>query len=215
MSWAMVGAAAITVVGGYFSGKEANKGNQATIDEQRRQYDQSRQDQLPWLQAGTGALAQMQALNSGDFSSFKQSPDYQFSYDQGMQALDRSAAARGGLYAGGHSADLMKFGSGLAAQNYNTYYNRLQSLAGLGQTTGGNLQTLGQNVANNISNARQSTYNNNAQTYGATANALAGLYGQYMGQRNQGGYQGNPYGGYYAQPAYTSTGASWQNGYGG
>lgn len=190
MTWAMVGAAAITVVGGYMSNKEANKGNEASIDEQRRQYDQSRQDQLPWLQAGTGALAQMQALNSGDFSSFKQSPDYQFSYDQGMQALDRSAAARGGLYSGGHSADAMKFGSGLAAQNYNTFYNRLQSMAGQGQTTAGSLQTLGQNVANNIGAARQSSYNNNAQTYGATANALAGLYGQYMGQRNQNGYGG-------------------------
>jgi hypothetical protein len=192
MSWVAVGAAAVTVVGGYFSNKEANKGASkganAQVGEQRRQYDQTRTDLMPWLQAGQGALTQMQQLNAGNFDSFKTSPDYQFAYDQGMQSLDRSAASRGGLYSGGHSADLMKFGSGLASQNYNNYYNRLAGLAQVGQTTGGSLGEFGANAATNIGNARASAYNqigqNNAQFAAGTAGALGNLWGSYMGGRS-------------------------------
>lgn len=191
MTWGAVGAAAVTVVGGYLSNRSANKGAQAGADamagEQARQYDQTRRDLMPWLQAGGGALDQMQQLNLGNFSSFKQSPDYQFALDQGMQSLDRSAASRGGLYSGGHSADLMKFGQGLASQNYGNYYNRLASLAGVGQTTGQSLGSFGANAANQIGGARQSAYNqigqNNADFYAGTAGALGGLWNQYRGGR--------------------------------
>lgn len=191
MSWVAVGTTAVTVVGGYLSNKSANKGAQDGADamtaEQRRQYDQTRNDLMPWLNAGSGALTQMQALNGGDFSSFKASPDYQFALDQGMQSLDRSAASRGGLYSGGHSADLMKFGQGLASQNYGNYYNRLAGLAGVGQTTGQSLGQFGANAANQIGGARQSAYNNigqnNADFYAGTAGALGGLWNQYMGGR--------------------------------
>jgi hypothetical protein len=201
MSWVAVGAAAVTVVGGYLSNKQANKGAGAAaqgqlagVEEQRRQYDQTRQDMMPWLSAGGGALSQMQLLNAGDYSSFKESPDYQFAFDQGLQAQDRSAASRGGLYSGGHQADLTKFGQGLASQNYNTYYNRLAGLAGVGQTTAGTLGSLGAQSAGNIQqglagagNARASSYYNNAQFIGGTANTLGNMYGQYMGQRPNGG----------------------------
>jgi hypothetical protein len=219
----MVGAAAVTVVGGAVASHQANKGASAAaagemagVDEQRRQYDLSRQDQMPWLNAGGDALSQMQRLNAGDMTAFNKSPDYQFAFDQGMQGLDRSAAARGGLYSGGHSADLMKFGQGLASQNYNAYYNRLQSLANQGQTTGQGLGALGANSANSIQqglagagNARASSYNNNAQFAAGTAGALGGLWQGYMAGRQQPTY-GSPY----AAAPTTASGANWQNAYG-
>lgn len=191
MSWVAVGVAAVTVVGGAVANNQANKAAQkgvnAQVGETRRQYDQTRQDLMPWLQAGTGALNQMQQLNSGDFSSFTNSPDYQFAYTQGLQGLDRTAASRGGLYGGGHGADVMKFSSGLASQNYNNYYNRLAGLAQVGQTTGGSLGEFGANAATQIGNARASAYNqigqNNAQFAAGTAGALGNLWGSYMGGR--------------------------------
>lgn len=183
MSWVAVGAAAVTAVGSAYSANKSDKaqqkGGDAAIAEQRRQYDQTREDQLPWLQAGGNALTQMQKLNAGDFSGFTDSPDYRFAYDQGMQALDRSAAARGGLFSGGQQADLMKFGQGLATQNYGNYYNRLASMAGVGQTAATNLGQFGQSMANNIGNAQMANANARASTYGAYGQGLAGLAGAF------------------------------------
>lgn len=188
MTWVAVGVGVgSAVVGGIASNRAAGKaasaqnaGNNAAIAEQRRQYDQTRTDMMPWLSAGTGALGQLQALNSGDFSSFTQSPDYQFAYDQGMQSLDRSAAARGGLYSGGQQADLMKFGQGLATQNYSNYYNRLASMANIGQTSAQNLGQFGANSASGIGNLLSQNGANRAsayQTQGQNFGQLAGIAG--------------------------------------
>lgn len=61
--------------------------------------------------------------------SIKDSAAYKFSFDQGKDAVERSAAAKGMLGSGNVLAELTKFGSGLAAQNYNTEANRLAGLA--------------------------------------------------------------------------------------
>lgn len=172
----------------------------AAIAEQQRQYDLSRQDQQPWMQAGQNALGQMQALNAGDFSSFQQSPDYQFAMDQGMQALDRGAAARGGLYAGGADADRIAFGQGLASQQYGNYYNRLAGIAGMGQGSANALGALGANSANQIGgnlmgagNARASAYTTGANANINAANQLGQLGGFALGQWQQQNQASNHY----------------------
>lgn len=178
--------------------------NQLAIREQQRQFDLTREDMQPWLQAGQSALGQMQALNSGDFSSFTQSPDYQFAYDQGLQALDRSAAAGGMLTSGGADADRIAFGQGLATQNYGNYYNRLAGLAGAGQNAAGGLGQFGANAASNIGNlqqatgqARASSYMQRADTNAQLATGIGGLFNDWYqnnSARNGGGtgwYFGN------------------------
>lgn len=212
MSWVAVAVGAGTAIYGASQQKKASKdaskaqqqGTQLGVDEQRRQFDLTRTDQQPWMQAGTSALGQMQALNRGDFSSFTQSPDYQFAYDQGLQGLDRGAAARGRMFSGGYDADRMKFASGLASQNYGTYYSRLSDLATGGNATAGRLGAMGMGMANslgtlwnNAADARASSY----QQRGDTNTQLAGIIGgginqgyQYNQARNGGGsgfYFGN------------------------
>lgn len=204
MPWgAVVGA----VIGGIASNSAAKKGANATnkattmsVEEQRRQFDLSRQDQKPWMDAGRGALTQMQALNSGDFSSFTQSPDYAFAYSQGLQGLDRGAAARGRMYSGGYDADRMKFASGLASQNYNQYYSRLQSMAGQGQTTASGLGAQGMGMANSLgslwaNNAKQraSSYQTQGDNYARMAGAFGNEYAYRSGQNGGGSgwYLGN------------------------
>lgn len=197
MSWVAVG----TVAVGLYSAnqqKQAAKGAanaqsraaDAATEEQRRQFDLTRSDQMPWMDAGKSALTQMRALNSGDFSSFKQSPDYQFAFDQGLQGLDRSAAARGSLLSGGHSADVMQFGQGLASQNYGNFYNRLSTMAGQGQATATNLGGLGMTMAGNIGNnltnagnARASAYSSIGDTNGQLAAGLGGTFNNWY-QKN-------------------------------
>src|ERR1700744_5865443 len=102
----------------------------------------------------------------------EQQPGYQFQLQQGSQLLQQSAAARGNLLTGGTAEALQDYGQGLAqtdyqnvyndalntyGTNYNAYqqqqanqYNRLASLAGVGQTAAGQLGTLGQNASNSV-----------------------------------------------------------------
>src|SRR5688572_29587105 len=114
-----------------YSANQAKKGAQGAANSTAAAQGEARAanqaNMQPWLNAGTGALAQMQQLNSGNFSSFKESPDYQFTLEQGLQGLDRSAAARGGLYSGGQQADVLNYATGLASQQYGNFYNRLRS----------------------------------------------------------------------------------------
>ncbi len=101
-------------------------------------------------------------------------PGYQFQFQQGQQALENSAAAQGNLLSGSTLKGLEQYGQGLADSNYgnvynralgqyqqnynifnqnqNTQYNRLASLAGLGQTTAGQLNSAGQSAAGNNAN---------------------------------------------------------------
>jgi hypothetical protein len=183
------------------SNKQASsqdKATKQTIAEQKRQFDLSRADQMPWMQAGSAALGQMQALNNGDFSKFYSSPDYQFALDQGMQGLDRSAAARGKLFSGGYGQDLTKYAQGMATQNYGNYYNRLAGLSGTGQTTATNLGSLGQSYANAFGNAQQNNATARSSSYANMGNALnTGInqFGSWLGGRSTPTYSGTGYSG--------------------
>ena len=182
--------------------KAQQKGTDATIAEQKRQFDLSRSDQMPWLDAGKSALTNQQALLNGDFSKFYSSPDYQYALDQGMQGLDRSAAARGKLFSGGYGQDLTKYAQGMATQNYNNYYEKLAGLSRTGSNTATNLGQLGQSYANAYgqaqqtnANARSSSYINQANAWGNAANQIGGIAGNYFGSKVTPSYGGTPYSG--------------------
>ena len=64
-------------------------------------------------------------LAGGKFDT--SNPAYQFLQKQGMQALDRSAAARGMGYSGAQMKAAQQFGQGLASQEYDKQYNRANS----------------------------------------------------------------------------------------
>jgi hypothetical protein len=197
MSWVAVAATAVTAYGSYQQKKSAEKGTQAGIDgqlagidEQRRQFDLTRQDMAPWMQQGQWALGQRRAAMEGDWSGFMNSPDYKYALQEGLGAIDSRAAARGGLFGGGNTRDAIKFGQGMALQNYNNYDNRLAGISNTGQNTAGTLGQFGSQMANNVSNAygnmgqiRQSGYNNTANMWGNLAQQGVGMLGQYYGGR--------------------------------
>lgn len=117
-------------------------------------------------------------------------PGYQFRMNQGLQGVERSAAARGGLNSGGTLRALQRYGEGLAASEYGDFANRLASLIGLGQTaattsgqfgqqTGANI---GQGLAN-IGNARASGYANTGNIWGNAIGGAANSLGQYFQNR--------------------------------
>jgi len=182
--------------------KASQKATDATIAEQRRQFDLSRGDQMPWLQTGQWALDQQKKALNGDYSGFMNAPDYGFALDQGLKTLDRSAAASGRLYSGGYGQDLTKYAQGMATQNYQNYMNNLGRLSNTGQSTASNLGVLGQNFANSMGTALSNNAANRASSYQSQANAYSGLaggignaFGDWWGTRdtslNGGWYLGN------------------------
>lgn len=187
LDWAQVGA---ELWGGY----QANKGNkdaakasqageQAGIDEQRRQFDITQQNIAPWLRTGGNALEAQNAYLRGDMSGFQNSPDYKYALDQGLNAIDHRAAARGGLFGGGNTRDAMTFASGLATQNANSYWDKLAGLSNTGNTSATNLGQFGAGMANNIGNAygnignaRASSYINRGYNNAAMGTNLANIF---------------------------------------
>jgi hypothetical protein len=194
--WAKLGAE-------LWSSNQANKGNkdaanavqagqQSGIDEQRRQFDLTRQDMAPWLSAGTDALGKQTAFLNGDWSGFQNSPDYKYALSQGLDSIDHRAAARGGLFGGGNTRDAMTFGSGLATKNADGYWNKIAGMSGTGNASAANLGSLGASMANGISgaysnmgNARASSYFNRGYNNAAAGSNLANIF-QNWGSRDSG-----------------------------
>ena len=139
--------------------------------------------------AGTwqpGAGDQGAGYLSRDFkmSDYQQDPGYGFRLSEGMKALERSAAARGGLLSGAMLKGISRYGQDYASNEFtnafNRYmqqrgnqYNQLASMAGIGQTATAQLGAAGQNYANNAgANIMGGAANaSNALTSGAAARA--------------------------------------------
>lgn len=114
-------------------------------------------------------------------------PGYQFRFNEGQRAAERSAAARGSLASGGTLRALARYGEGLAANEFGDFSNRLASLIGLGQTAattaGGWGQQTGANIGQNLANigaARGSGYANTGNIWGNAIGNAANSLGQYF-----------------------------------
>jgi hypothetical protein len=132
--------------------------------------------QQPFQEAGVNALNRMR---SGDVMGMMD-PSYQFRLGEGMKALERSAAARGGLISGGALKAAQRYGQDFASNEFGNAYNRLASMAGLGQTaTGAQSNAAGQFGAN-AGNLMTGAGAARASGYVGGANALSSGLGQYM-----------------------------------
>lgn len=154
---AIVGSA---VIGGVAANQAASKSagatkaaTNATIDAQERQFQQTRADTAHLRDLSQQSVGTLGRLQSGDLSAFYASPDYRFNLAEGQGAIDRSAAARGGLLSGAAVKAGQQYASGLASREYGSFVDRLMQSAGLGNTGIGASAAAGANAANNISNA--------------------------------------------------------------
>lgn len=195
MPWGAAIGAAGAVAGGLLSSSSSSKAAraqqraaEAAAAEQKRQFDLTRQDQLPFLQAGQNAVGLQQRFLAGDTSGFENSPDYRFAVQQGTRQLDAGAASRGNIWGGGTDADRIQLGQGLATQYANNYWNKLAGQANQGQVSANTLGSLGSNMANNIGNynvnageGRASSYLAQGNNWNNTLNQLGNIGAQYFG----------------------------------
>jgi hypothetical protein len=177
---------------------------QNALDFQKQQYATSQQQEAPYLQAGNNGLNALQyglgtggtangsgvaqgslltpygqSFNAPTGLTEQNDPGYQARLQLGQDAIQRSAAARGGIVTGGtaqalnneaqdyasneygnvYNRALNTFDTNFSAYNTNqaNQYNKLAQVAGAGQATAANMAAQGQNAANAVSNINMTT----------------------------------------------------------
>ena len=188
---------AAAVVGGVVNYNASKKGAKAQTDAanqanetERYIYDQTREDQMPWQQAGRTGLNSLMGLYgyekrrgnwqrsanpSATANSFMtMDPGYQFRLREGQRNLENSAAARGGLMSGNFLKATTKYGQDYGANEFANIANRYGQLAGVGQVANQSLQSAGQNYANAYGQNVQNAGAARASGYAGRANAITG-----------------------------------------
>lgn len=211
MPWtaaAIVGAAVVgAVASNSASNKQSKAANHAT-DIGQQEYDQTRQDNMPALNARNASLSRLQDLlgisgntgatgygslggpiNPGDVTN---SPGYQFGLHQGQTTLNNQEVARGMSNSGQALKAAAQYGTDYATTKYDDAFNRevanrsaqlnpLQSAAGLGQTGASTIAASGANFANQAGQNAIGAGNAQAAATLATGNAISGGLNQYAG----------------------------------
>lgn len=229
---AIVGSA---VIGGYSANQAAKaqqratetasqasrETTQASIESQERMFAKQMELQEPFRQTGLAAqnrLADLLGISGRTdmpgygyglqpftMAQYEADPGYGFRMREGLKALDRTAAARGGLLGGNQLRGAMQYGQDLASQEYQNAFNRfqtersnilnpLQSLGGVGQSSTNALTSAAGNLGagtaaayGNLGSALNANAlaagNARASGYVGMANAATGGVGQYLNYR--------------------------------
>lgn len=173
------------------------------LEFQREMADQQRADFAPWRETGEKALdAIWEGVQSGAFEvgkiNLEDDPGYRVRMQEGIEAIDASASARGRLLSGAQDKALTQYGQEQGSKEFaNAYARELQKkqqkfniLSGLSQggqssaagqaqassqlaQTGGNIMATtgrGQNIAaQNVGAARAGGYQDQAQVVNQAA----------------------------------------------
>lgn len=198
MAWGVAAAVGGSVVGGLINGaasrsaaSQQSDAAQRAQEAQAAQYQQSRADLQPWVQSGSTAnnkLSALMGLNGEDPTAQLQStPGYQFRLNEGLQGVNNSAAARGGLLSGGTMKALTKYGQDFASNEYQNQFNRLNTMSNAGQNSAAGQasqsQAFGNSSAQNYTNQGNATASGTLGNANAWSNALSGAVNGY--QNNQ------------------------------
>ena len=167
-----------------------------SIASQERMFERQLALQEPWRAAGVTALNQLvpMTMEYQPFTAekFQADPGYAFRLKEGLRALDRSAAARGGLLSGNQLRGVTEYGQNLASQEYTNAFNRyqaeraarmqpLQSLAGVGQSASNTLAGAAGQLGTGMASAYGQLGSGTAAAYGQLGAGTASAYGQ-LGQ---------------------------------
>lgn len=203
---------AIASIGGAILGMDAannaadaqsNSAREAR-DLEYQMFQQNRTDMAPWREAGVNALTRIRAglepngelYRDFTMQDFQADPGYGFRLSEGIKSLDRSASARGLRGSGGALKAVTRYGQDYASGEYTNAlnrfrqqqgdrFNRLSSVAGLGQSATQQIGNQGAQVAANAGQYAVGAGNARASGYMGGANAFAGGAGQAMNFYNQ------------------------------
>ena len=152
--------------GSYKSGKEAEDAAQAAVG--------IADPFAPYRSVYAQSLSNLYS----DPSKLTSLPAYQFRLNQGLDAINRNAAAKGYLGSGNRLMELMRYGQDYGSQEFDREIARLSGLSGA--TTGspaaaGQLQA---QYAGSIIDNNRNTMGSIGSAAGAIGDAIGGLFGQ-------------------------------------
>ncbi|MGH9666933.1 MAG: hypothetical protein ACRD9L_21120 [Bryobacteraceae bacterium] len=146
-----------------------DQGVGAATGVQQGVYDKNLGYVQPYQAGGAQAVTTLSSLLApgGDFNKtptmadLQIDPGFDFRLQQGQQALERSAAARGSVLGGGALKSLTRYAQGTASDEYAKAFDRFQTdrtnrytmlsgLAGFGQTANGQAIQAGENYADSV-----------------------------------------------------------------
>lgn len=198
MSWADWASLASNAYQAYQNNQargDQNAATNAAIEEQRRQFNLTRDDFAPYRGAGVAALGQLtnemgQPITPQEVMS---DPGYQFGLNQGQQAIDRRIAASGGRVSGRAIRAAGEFGTNYASTGYGAAYqrrqdrlNRLAAIAGIGQTSTSGSAAAGANSSNAIADLLSNQGDANAASRLAQGNIWGNAINQWGATVNRG-----------------------------
>lgn len=189
---------------------------QKGIESQERMFQKQIELQAPFREAGLTSqnrLLTLLGLTGGDagatdygsantpfgMDQFNADPGYAFRMSEGMKAIERSAAARGGLLSGSTLKGVTRFGQDTASGEYQNAFNRyqlerqarlnpLQSIMGAGQTAANQLTgaagQLGQGLAQSYGNLGQAQASSYVGGANAAMQGMQGVSGAVQGYYN-------------------------------
>jgi Chaperone of endosialidase len=191
--WGIAAATVVAGVGSAVISSNASKNaanaqaneQQNAINAQQSMFNTTQADYAPQVQLGQGAANMLGGIygiggvtggtggtTTGspqpNYAAFYNSPGYQFSLSQGQNAINKQAAASGGLYSSNTLGALSGYTAGAASTQYNSYINQLTTMAGLGNA-----------ASSGVGTAATATGAGVANSYGNIGNAQAnGILGQ-------------------------------------
>lgn len=200
MPWMAAATMGSAVIGGIANGgaQDQSAHNAQLAAQYADPFHQYRSQYAPLLNNLMGVGSGPGGGSVSALASLQNRPSYQFRYNQGLQALNSSLAARGMLGSGNRLAALTNYGQDYASNEYNNEYNRL---AGLSGASSGQMGAAGQSFGN----ISQQGVGYGVQSSADMAKGL-GAFGGYMSGNGGGGGGTGSYGG------TGSSGGSWNTG---
>jgi hypothetical protein len=193
-----------SLLGGIFGASGAKKAAKAQLQAareanalQEKMFNQQVALQEPFRQAGLTTQNELlrQMGLSGDSASagygnllrnfsaedFQTDPGYNFRMSEGLKALDRTAAARGGMISGAAQKAAARYSQDVASNEYQNAYNRYNQ----NRSTNYNMLTGQQAVGQNATNAQTQAAGNYSQQAGQTLMDMGNARASgYMGAAN-------------------------------
>lgn len=205
----MVASIANTIIGNNAANKSAKLINGAAQDAANNTMDAFNASQsaiAPYTSTGTAANARLSDLmglsgNAGaagygslsqpfTLAQFQADPGYQFNLEQGQQALDRTAAAKGGVMSGAAQKAAARYSQDYASNEFNNAYNRYNTNQNNLYNRLSGLSTTGLSAQENLNSLRAGATNtaNDYRTSGAQSLANAKIQQANNWQSGIGGF---------------------------
>jgi len=125
----------------------------------KKYFEQALGYQQPFYDYGQDVLARFKEWGN-DPNAITSDPSYKWRVGQGTEALENSAAARGGLLSGNTGKALVDYGQQAGSQEYQNEFNRWLSKLGIGQGAAANMSNISTGLGNALSGLMQRSAEN-------------------------------------------------------